>query len=306
MSSHPPINGEHGDRKCGFVAIIGVPNAGKSTLTNALIGSKVSIVSRKVQTTRARVMGILTRGDAQIVLVDTPGVFTPKKTLEKAMVKAAWDAMPDADLVLHIVDAAAKNPMRDNELILNRLNDRQPVVLILNKVDKVNKPDLLALTQSLNEAHDYAATFMISSLKKQGLDAMLDEISSLIPAGPWMFDEDQISDMPMRMMAAEITREKIYERLHQELPYETFVETEKWEERDDGSVQISQIIYVQRESQKGIVVGKGGSTIKKIGEESRRDLEDIFDGRIHLKLFVKVQENWSERAENYRLIGLDF
>lgn len=293
-------------RKCGFAAIIGVPNAGKSTLTNALVGSKISIVSRKVQTTRTRVMGILTAEESQIILVDTPGVFKPKKTLEKAMVKAAWDAMPDADIVIHLVDASARKPIEDNELILERLPENRPCFLALNKVDQVDKPDLLALTQKLNERFDYKATFMISSLKKQGLDQMLNEISNHIPEGPWMFEEDQITDMPMRLMAAEITREKIFERLHQELPYETMVETEKWEEFDDGSIKISQIIYVQKESQKGIVVGKGGSRIKKIGEEARRDLEEIFGERIHLKLFVKTQENWSERAENYRLIGLDF
>lgn len=293
------------DKKCGFVTIIGLPNAGKSTLTNALVGSKVSIVSRKVQTTRARVMGILTRDTSQIILVDTPGVFKPKKTLEKAMVKAAWEALPDADIVVHLVDASSRTCLEDNQLITERLPKNGTCILVINKVDQVNKPDLLHLTQKLNTDFQYDATFMISALKHQGLEQMLDEISNHIPAGPWMFDEDQITDMPMRMMAAEITREKIFDRLHQELPYETMVETESWEKFDNGSIKISQIIYVQKESQKGIVVGKGGTRIKKIGEEARKELEELFQERIHLKLFVKTQENWTERSENYRLIGLD-
>ncbi|MCB1532193.1 MAG: GTPase Era [Alphaproteobacteria bacterium] len=294
------------EKKCGFIAIVGVPNAGKSTLTNALVGTKVSIVSRKVQTTRTRVMGILAHNNAQLILIDTPGVFTPKKTLERAMVKAAWDALPDADMILHLVDATAKDPAAENAEILERLPSGQPVFLVLNKVDKVNKPDLLALAQGFNERFSYAATFMVSSLKEQGLEAMLDTLAEHSPQGPWMFDEDQVSDMPLRLMAAEITREKIFERLHQELPYEIMVETESWEEYENSSVKISQVIFVQKESQKGIVVGKGGRTIKAIGEAARKDLEQQLERRVHLKLFAKVQENWSERAENYRLIGLDF
>lgn len=292
--------------KCGFAAIVGLPNAGKSTLTNALVGQKISIVTRKVQTTRTRVMGILTEGHSQIILVDTPGVFKPKKTLEKAMVKAAWDALPDADVILHIVDAAARNALDDNAMIIDRLNEKAVNFLVLNKVDKVDKPALLELAAKLNERFGYAATFMISSLKKNGLDAMLKEIANNIPEGPWMFEEDQVTDMPMRMLASEITREKIFEQLHQELPYDIMVETEGWENFDNGSVKINQVIYVQKESQKGIVVGKGGSRIKKIGEQARRELEEMFEMRIHLKLHAKVQENWAERAENYRLMGLEF
>lgn len=291
---------------CGFVSIIGVPNAGKSTLTNALVGSKVSIVSRKVQTTRTRVLGIVTEGKAQIILMDTPGVFAPKKTLEKAMVKAAWSTLSEADIVVHLVDVTDKKAHAHNQMIIERLPENTMCILALNKTDKVNKPDLLALAQGLNEARDYAATFMISSLKAQGLDDMLSYIGEHLPVGPWMFDEDQITDMPMRLMAAEITREKIFEQLHEELPYEMMVETENWESFDNGSIKINQVIYVQRESQKGMVVGKGGSRIKKIGEQARLELEDIFEERIHLKLHVKVQENWAERAENYRLIGLEF
>ncbi len=297
---------EEYETKCGFVAIVGLPNAGKSTLTNALVGSKISIVSKKVQTTRTRIMGILTQDQNQIILVDTPGVFRPKKTLEKAMVKAAWDALPDADVVIHLIDATAKNVVENNKMIIERLSKKAKCLLVLNKVDKVNKPELLALATALNEEFDYDATFMISSLKHQGLDQMLAEIGKHIPNGPWMFEEDQITDMPMRMMASEITREKVFEQLHQELPYEIMIETESWETFDNGSVKISQIIYVQQDSQKGIVVGKGGSRIKRIGEAARLEIQELFDMRVHLKLHAKVQENWAERAENYRLMGLDF
>lgn len=292
--------------KCGFAAIVGLPNAGKSTLTNALVGSKISIVSRKVQTTRTRVLGIITRDQAQVILVDTPGVFAPKKTLEKAMVKAAWDALPDADVVVHLVDATVKAASEDNRLITGRLPENKPCLLVLNKVDKVKKPDLLALTAALNEQFSYEATFMISSLKQEGLEDMLAGIIEHMPEGPWLFEEDQITDMPMRLMAAEITREKIFEQLHQELPYEIMVETESWEEFDDGAVKIDQVVYVHKDSQKGIVVGKSGSRIKALGEAARLELEELFERRVHLKLFVKVQENWSERSENYRAIGLEF
>lgn len=276
-------------QKCGLAAIIGLPNAGKSTLVNALVGSKVSIVTHKVQTTRQRVLGIVTEESSQIILVDTPGVFRPKKTMEKAMVKAAWDAIPDADVVVHLVDVSAKDVLRDNKVIFERLPKNKPCMLALNKVDKIKKEELLALTASLNEAFDYQATFMISALKKSGLSELLQSISTELPEMPWMYEEDQITDMPMRLMAAEITREKIFEQLHEELPYSIAVETETWEQFDNGSVKIDQVVYVERDSQKGIVVGKGGSRVKKIGEEARKELEELFDMRIHLKIFVKVQ-----------------
>ena len=268
--------------------------------------SKVSIVSRKVQTTRTRVLGIVLKDKTQVVLVDTPGIFSPKKTLEKAMVKAAWDALSDADAAVHIVDAAGRDPLDANEAIIERLPKDAPCVLVLNKTDKVSKPDLLALAQGFNDRFDYAATFMISSLKEQGVTDVLDYLAADLPEGPWLFEEDQITDMPMRMMAAEITREKIFEQLHEELPYDIMVNTESWEEFDNGSVKISQVVFVQKESQKGIVVGKGGSRVKQIGEQARKELEELFEQRVHLKIFVKVQENWAERAENYSLMGLDF
>lgn len=294
------------NKKCGFVAVLGLPNAGKSTLINAMVGSKVSIVSRKVQTTRTRVLGIALEDNAQVVLVDTPGIFAPKKTLEKAMVKAAWDALGDADSVIHIVDASWHGALQKNEMIIEKLPENSEVILVLNKTDLVNKPDLLTLAQSLNERFPYAATFMTASLKKQGVADVLSYVAETLPEGPWLFDEDQITDMPMRLMAAEITREKIFNQLHQELPYAVMVDTESWEEFDNGSVKISQVVYVQKESQKGIVVGKCGSRVKQIGEQARVELEELFDQRVHLKIFVKVQENWAERAENYNLIGLDF
>lgn len=299
------MNKDLPETTCGFVAIIGLPNAGKSTLTNALVGSKVSIVSRKVQTTRTRVLGIVTEGNAQLILMDTPGIFDPKKTLEKAMVKAAWSVLGDADVIVHLVDATDKGAAERNKMIVERLPEKTRCVLALNKVDKVQKDTLLALAAQMNEAFGYEATFMISSLKRGGLSDMLAALTSYLPAGPWMFEEDQITDMPMRLMAAEITREKVFEQLHQELPYEIMVETEHWERFDNGSIKINQVIYVSRESQKGIVVGKGGSRIKKIGERARLELEEIFEQRMHLKLHVKVQENWAERTENYRLMGLE-
>lgn len=292
--------------KCGFVTVLGLPNAGKSTFINSLVGSKVSIVSRKVQTTRSRVLGIVIEDSTQIVLVDTPGIFSPKKTLERAMVKAAWDALGDADMIVHIIDASQKGAIEKNNVIIEKLPENAACVLVLNKTDLVKKPDLLGLTQDLNERFPYAATFMVSSLKGAGIEDIKKHLAENLPEGPWLFDEDQISDMPMRLMAAEITREKIFNQLHEELPYSIMVDTEEWEEFDNGSIKISQVVFVQKESQKGIVVGKGGSRVKQIGEQARKELEELFEKRIHLKIFVKVQENWAERAENYRSMGLDF
>lgn len=294
------------EKRCGFVSVVGLPNAGKSTLVNALVGTKVSIVSRKVQTTRARMLGIALRGAAQIVLIDTPGIFTPKKTLERAMVGAALSSLEDADFILHIVDAArGERAVEENRDILNALAGRKNAVLVLNKVDRVEKSSLLAQAQALNDAFDYCATFMISALNGRGLADLAGYFAENLPEGPWMFPEDQVSDAPVRLMAAEITREKIFDRLHEEIPYAVFVDTEGWETFDDGSIKISQVVYVRKDSQKGIVLGKGGAQIKAIGQAARRDIEAMLDAKVHLKLFVKVQENWAERAENYRAMGLD-
>lgn len=289
--------------QCGFVSVIGMPNAGKSTFINALVGAKVSIVSRKVQTTRTRILGILVHKQAQIILVDTPGIFVPKKTLEKAMVKVAWDAMGDADLNIHIVDGSMKNIVSRNLDIIRSLPKN--TVLVLNKIDQMKKTDLLKLAQDFNDQFDYQATFMVSSLKKKGLDVVLDYCAEHLPQGPWAFEVDEITDQPIRMMAAEITREKVYEQLHEELPYSIMIETESWEEFDNGSVKITQLVYVQRDSQKSIVLGKGGARIRQLGEKARMELEAYLEQRVHLKLFVKVKENWPDHPDTYRLMGLD-
>ncbi len=295
--------------KCGFVSVIGLPNAGKSTLVNALVGTKVSIVSRKVQTTRCRVLGIALHDDAQIVLIDTPGIFKPKKTLEKAMVTAALSSFDEADYIIHIIDAAVRNPVEVNNVVLNSLleqkSNNRNVILVLNKIDRISRPDLLAISQSMNEAFPYDATFMISATLGKGVHDLADYLAENMPEGDWLYPEDQITDMPMRLMAAEITREKIYDQLHQEIPYSVYVQTENWENFDNGSVKISQVIYVQKESQKGIVLGKGGGKIKAVGKAAREELEEILDTRVHLKTFVRVQENWAERVENYEMFGLD-
>ncbi len=297
---------ENPDHKCGFISIMGLPNAGKSTMLNTIIGAKVSIVSHKVQTTRSRVLGILIHGKAQLIFVDTPGVFTPRKTLEKAMVRAALDSMADADIVLHIVDASARGAAEKNFDLCHKMPEDKDCILLLNKIDQVKKDTLLSLTTQLHSQCNYKATFMISALKNDGLTPLLTYLENALPEGPWLFPEEQMTDMPMRMLAAEITREKIFERLHQELPYEIFIETQGWEQFDNGSVKIDQVIYVERDSQKGIVLGKGGLTIKDIGQKVRKDLEEILECPVHIKLFVKVQPNWTERSENYRMIGLDF
>lgn len=292
-------------QRCGFVSVIGLPNAGKSTLTNALVGCKVSIVSRKIQTTRSRILGIALRGAAQLVLIDTPGIFKPKKTLEKAMVSAAFNSFDEADVIAHMVDVSMKNPLEYNKIILDAFEENAKVVLVLNKVDKIDKEVLLALSKEFNEAFSYEATFMLSALSGKGVDALADYFAAQLPISDWMYAEDQITDMPMRLMAAEITREKIFDQLHQEIPYAVFVETENWEQFDNGSVKISQVVYVQKDSQKGIVLGKRGSKIKAIGQASRLDLEEILETRVHLNIFVRVQENWAERAENYQIFGLE-
>ena len=291
--------------RSGFVALIGAPNAGKSTLVNRLVGTKVSIVTHKVQTTRAIVRGIATHDDAQIVFLDTPGIFKPKRALDRAMVTTAWGGAHDADIVVLLVDAE-RGLGDDTGRILENLADvRQPKVLVLNKVDRIRPDALLKLSAEANAKVEFAATFMISALNGSGCDDLLDYLAKALPAGPWYYPEDQVSDLPLRQLAAEITREKLYLRLHQELPYASHVETEKWEEKKDGSVRIEQVIYVEREGQKKIVLGHKGETIRAIGEASRRELGEILEQKVHLFLFVKVRE-WGADPERYREMGLDF
>lgn len=294
-------------RRCGFIALVGAPNAGKSTLLNALVGSKVAIVSPKVQTTRARVLGITVEGDSQLVFVDTPGIFEPRRRLERAMVAAAWQGAQDADLVVLLVDATLGRVHRDTWTIVAGLKKAgRPVILALNKIDAVKRPSLLALSDELNREGDFTATFMVSALTGDGLGDLRAALAKAVPEGPWLYPEDQLSDMPERLLAAEITREKLFLRLRQELPYSVTVETESWEEREDGSVAIAQVIYVQRDTQKAIVLGKGGRMIKAIGTAAREELESILERRVHLRLFVKVREDWIEDPERYRDWGLDY
>lgn len=292
--------------RSGFVAIIGAPNAGKSTLINQLVGAKVSIVTHKVQTTRAIVRGIATHGQAQIVFVDTPGIFKPRRRLDRAMVTTAWGGAKDADVILVLIDAE-RGIKDDAERILEGLAEvRQPKVLVLNKVDRAKRENLLALAASANEKVAFDRTFMISALNGSGCEDLLNYLAETIPAGPWYYPEDQISDLPMRQLAAEITREKLYLRLHQELPYSSHVETEKWEEQKNGSVRIEQVIYIERDSQKKIVLGEKGATIKAIGAAARKEIAEILEQPVHLFLFVKVRENWGDDPERYREMGLDF
>lgn len=292
--------------RSGFVALIGAPNAGKSTLVNQLVGAKVSIVTHKVQTTRAIVRGIATHDNAQIVFVDTPGIFKPKRRLDTAMVTTAWGGAKDADVVVLLIDAE-RGIKGDADAILDRLKDvRQPMLLVLNKVDRVKPETLLALAATANERVPFKRTFMVSALTGSGCKDLLDYLAETLPAGPWYYPEDQISDLPMRQLAAEITREKLYLRLHQELPYSSHIETEKWEEKKDGSVRIEQVIYVERDSQKKIVLGHKGETIRAIGQAARMEIAEILEQKVHLFLFVKVRENWGDDPERYREMGLEF
>jgi GTP-binding protein Era len=294
------------DRRCGFVAIVGAPNVGKSTLVNALVGAKVTIVSPKVQTTRAIMRGIAIEGDAQLIFVDTPGIFSPRRRLDRAMVATAWSGAHDADVVALMIDA--KRGLHDESAaIAAKLADvPAPKILIVNKVDLVAKPSLLGLVAAANEGADYAATFMVSALSGNGVAEVKTWLAAHVPAGPWHYPEDQISGAPLRALASEITREKIYLRLHQELPYHSTVETESWQERKDGSVRIEQTIYVERESQRKIVLGKGGQTIKAIGALARQEIAEIIEKPVHLFLFVKVREGWTDDPERYREMGLEF
>ena len=299
-------------QRCGFCAIIGAPNAGKSTLVNALVGTKVAIVSPKVQTTRMPVRGIAMAGETQIIFVDTPGIFRPRRRLDRAMVTSAWSGAEEADAVLLIVDAtdlADKSPAaRDTMAILEGLKDRKgkKTALVLNKIDGMKRTDLLPLVEKFHAEGVFEDVFLISALKGEAVADVATWVAARMPEGPWLYPEDQAADIPSRLLAAEVTREKIYLRLHDELPYSSAVETEKWEERRDGSVKIDQVIFVQREGQKAIVLGKGGATVKKIGELAREELETLFGRRVHLFLFVKVREDWAENSEHYKEIGLDF
>ena len=292
--------------RCGFVALIGAPNVGKSTLVNALVGSKVTIVSRKVQTTRALIRGIAIEGNSQIILVDTPGIFSPKRRLDRAMVSTAWSGAHDADLVCVLLDA--KSGINDEaDGILNKVASvDHEKILVLNKIDLVPREKLLALAQAANERLKFANTFMISALSGDGVDDLRHALAEAVPSGPFLYPEDQMSDAPLRSLAAEITREKIFQQLHQELPYQSTVETDSWTERKDKSVRIEQTIFVERESQRKIVLGKSGATIKSIGADSRKEIAEILGVPVHLFLFVKVRENWGDDPDRYREMGLEF
>ncbi len=293
-------------KRCGFIAVLGAPNVGKSTLVNRMVGAKVSIVSPKVQTTRARVMGIAIRGDAQLVFIDTPGIFEPRRRLDRAMVAAAWGGASASDMRLFLVDADKGIDSNTRKIIESLKKQGTRCHLVINKVDKVKKPALLELTTRLLEADIFDETFMISALSGDGVDVLGDYLAKNVEEGPWHFPEDQMSDMTERLLAAEITREKLYLELHQELPYAATVETETWTEKPDGSVRIEQVIFVERDSQKAIVLGKRGAQIKVIGERSRKELEEIFGRRVHLFLFVKVREKWGDDPDRYRDWGLDY
>ena len=295
-------------QRCGYVAVIGVPNAGKSTLVNQMVGTKVSIVSAKVQTTRNRILGILIRNQTQIILVDTPGLFAPKSRLDRAMVHAAWSGAEEADIILYMYDARKKSPEEADLKAFKKLNDignRIKVMLALNKVDAVSPPQLLELAAKINEMCKFSDTYMISALNGDGVEDLLLKLSGQLPESPWMFDEDQITDMPWRMIAAEITREQIFHQLHEELPYTATVETEVWEEFENGSVKIDQVIHIEREAHKGIVLGKGGSKLKQIGTAARIELEKNLDRKVHLKLFVRVSDRWRDDPAYFSQWGLD-
>ena len=294
--------------RAGFVALIGEPNAGKSTLLNRMVGAKVSIVTRKVQTTRARIRGVAIEGDAQLVFVDTPGLFRPRRRLDRAMVAAAWGGAADADIVVLLVEAH-RGITEGVERILEELPNTvtsKTVALAINKIDRVKSDALLSLTKELNDRFESVETFMISAEKGHGVQDLRTWLAATLPDGPWLYPEDQIADLPMRMIAAEITREKLTLRLHQELPYQLTVETESWEERKDGSVKIDQLIYVMRDGHKGILLGKKGETIKGVSQAARTELEEFLGRRVHLFLQVKVRPNWLDEAERYSEMGLDF
>jgi GTP-binding protein Era len=292
--------------RCGFVALIGAPNAGKSTLINKAVGTKVSIVSRKVQTTRALVRGIALSGAAQIIFVDTPGIFAPKRRLDRAMVSTAWSGAGDADVAALLVDAKKGEDEETQAIVEGLAKMKGPKVLILNKIDTIEAEKLLELSAQLNKGGLFSDTFMISALKGHGVRRVVERLAEIMPAGPWLYPEDQVSDAPIRALAAEITREKLFERLHDELPYQSTVETELWKEQPNGSVRVEQTIFVTREGHKKIVIGEGGRTIKSIGSAARKEIMEVAEQTVHLFLFVKVRANWGDDPERYRMMGLDF
>ncbi len=294
--------------RAGFVALIGEPNAGKSTLTNRMVGAKVSIVTHKVQTTRARIRGVALEGASQLVFVDTPGLFKPTRRLDRAMVAAAWGGAVDADVVVLMIEAN-RGVTEGVERILEGLQDfgeHRKIALAINKIDRIKSEALLALSEKMNEAYPFVATFMISAERGHGVDALKEWLAGEVPEGPWLYPEDQIADLPLRMIAAEMTREKLTLRLHQELPYQLTVETEAWEERKDGSCKIDQLIYVMRDGHKGIVLGNKGETIKAVGKAAREELVEFLGRKVHLFLQVKVRPNWLEESERYDEMGLNF
>lgn len=303
-----PEQAPEGPTRAGFVALIGEPNAGKSTLLNRMVGAKVSIVTHKVQTTRARIRGIAMHGQSQIVFVDTPGIFRPRRRLDRSMVAAAWGGAADADIVVLLVEA--HRGLTDGvQAILDSLSEKaggHPVALAINKIDRVKAEELLALSAQMNEAYPFVRTFMISAERGHGTDDLLAWLAAEVPEGPWLYPEDQIADLPMRMIAAEITREKLTLRLHEEIPYQLTVETENWEERQDGSARIDQVVYVSRAGHKGIVLGKGGETIKAVSRAAREELVEFMGRPVHLFLRVALRENWLDEAERYTEMGLDF
>ena len=293
-------------RRCGFIAIIGSPNVGKSTLTNRLVGAKVTIVTSKVQTTRSRVMGVAILGAAQLVYVDTPGIFVPRRRLDRAMVAAAWGGAADADVVLLLIDAKKGLDADAHRILAGLRSGGRRSVLVLNKIDLVPRPRLLALAEAANAEHAFDDTFMVSALSGDGVDDLGAHLAGNVPQGVWLYPEDQLSDMNERLFAAEITREKLFEQLHQELPYALTVETEEWEPFKNGSLRIGQTVYVERDSQKGIVLGHQGKRVRQVREEAIADLEEILGRKVHLFIFVKVRQKWGEDPERYRTWGLDY
>ena len=297
---------EVANTRCGFIAVLGAPNAGKSTLINQLVGAKVSIVTHKVQTTRIRIMGIAIREKTQLVFIDTPGIFAPRRRLDRAMVDAAWRGAAEADRIMLVVDAK-RGVDQDTQRIVDGLKKTQrKAFLILNKIDLIKRDELLALAAKLNETGLFEETFMVSALKGDGVSDIMDKLVGLLPPGPWMFPEDQLSDLPQRLMAAEVTREYLFLQTHQEVPYATTVETDSWEEFKDGSVKINQTIYVQRDSQKSIILGKKGVKVKEIGASARQDLMEIFGCNVHLFIHVKVRDKWMDDQSRYSAWGLNF
>ncbi|VAW15717.1 GTP-binding protein Era [hydrothermal vent metagenome] len=301
-NKQPPEN----NKRCGFIALLGAPNAGKSTLLNAVVGAKISIVTHKAQTTRSQIRGVVNRGDSQIVFIDTPGVFSPKRRLDRAMVKSAWSGAREADFAALIIDAHKGITPEVDRLLEGLKNAGNICLLVLNKIDKINPENLLSLSAQLNERGNFAKTFMVSALKGHGLEDFVEWAKKASPPGPWHFPEDQITDLSLALSAAEVTREKLFLRIHEEIPYNITVETESFKVQKDGSYRIEQVIYVTRDGHKKIVLGKGGQTIKNIGAEARRDLSEMFETKVHLFLFVKVRASWADDPSRYREMGLEF